>query len=80
MDESTITLMAVITEFTEQNGYLPGENLYDLIENLVERGLLDDSEYSNDQLAEALTLLIKTDILNLNIEKGQFLHFHLVVR
>ena len=80
MDESTITLMAVITEFTEKNGYLPGENLYDLIENLVERGLLDDSEYSNDQLAEALTLLIKTDILNLNIEKGQFLHFHLVVR
>ncbi len=72
-------LTQAVTAYMEEKKYLPGENLCDLKDALVERGLLDHTSVSDEQLAQVLTSLVQVGKLKLHVRKGQFLHVHPVI-
>ena len=69
-------LMDAVMDFVREQGYLPGECLYDLVRQLEKRLSYVACRESNDLLAEALTTLIRDGKLTLHIRKEQFLHLY----
>lgn len=60
-------LSDIIMAYAIKRGYLPGEDLHELIDSLVE-------SVSENEIEEALTKLIEDGKLRVSIRKGQFLH------
>lgn len=72
-------LMHAAEAYVMEKGHLPGENLCDLMDALVEQGLLDQTPAPDEQLAQALTSLVQEGRLRLHVRKNQFLHLYPVV-
>lgn len=74
MDElvETIKLTETTMKYAMKKGYIPGEDLKELIDSLMSSRL--NGLYHDHLLEEALNRLIKDGELRISIRKGQFLH------